>query len=446
MRKDTSTIPTIQPGSTLSEPPAPAIGSKLPVENSPVDKKPKKAKDKPLIVLIEKFLTSNGYQFRYNTIKNVVEYAKKGGKWTDVDERTFKRIEAEILRYGGMKNVGYTLNVFLSNAQDYDPMQQFLKENIWDGNDHIQYLASFVMVDADRREWFDLMFKKHLVRLVACAVGRLPFNKQCLVLHGIQGDGKSSFMRFLAPPILEPYYTETIDFESKDGLVALARNLWINIDEMDSLNRHDIAKIKAFLSYEKVKARLPFDRRETYLRRRATFFGTTNKDEFLTDETGNVRWLVMPIKGIIHDNGGENGYNKQVDINQAYAQAYALMESGFDYVMNKEEIARSEAYNSAHVKKPLEYELILKHFDPSQNKGDFKTVGEVKKYLEFQAMQKLASVEMIGKSLRMLNTEADEKWKFAKVDQRIRSTPYPLKGYLLREMGDRSLIHDEDEG
>jgi predicted P-loop ATPase len=389
---------------------------------------------------IENHLKAKGYIIRYNSVKNAVEIQQgEGQDWRDVDERTGRMLESELLRRG-LNGVEKTLNVVLATAPDYDPMVEFLKIYKWDGVDHIQRLAGFVIVDDDRRAWFDLMFKKHMVRLIACAIGRLPFNKQAFILFGSQGDGKSSFLRFIIPILLKAYYTEQIDFESKDGLIALARNYVINLDELTSLSRHDITKIKAFLSYQGVKARLPFDRRETNLRRRATFFGSTNKEEFLTDETGNVRWLVMPIKGINHDNGGPNGYT-QVDINQVYAQAFALLESGFEYELSAEELAMSERHNSGHLKKPNEYEMILQYYEPSQDKEDFRTASEVKNYLQIQTTHKITAAEMIGRSLQMLNNESAEKWKYAKVTRRVGGIP--LKGYLLREMGERRLPDDE---
>ncbi|MEI6409998.1 MAG: VapE domain-containing protein [Bacteroidota bacterium] len=388
---------------------------------------PKSPKAITKIRKIEQFLEDNAYALRYNVVKNAVEFSQNKSDWRDLDDRTAKRIEAELL-HDGINGVERTLNVVLSNAPDFDPMAEYLKKHTWDGRDHITALANFVEMEADRRDWFNLMFKKHLVRLVACAVGKLKFNKQAVIFFGKQGDGKSSFLRALVPPELRPYYTENIEFDNKDGLIALARNYVINLDELTSLSRHDITKIKAFLSYETVKARLPFDRRETNLRRRATFFGSTNQEEFLTDETGNVRWLVMPITGIKHDHGGLNGY-ASVNINQVYAQAAALIESGFAYELNAEEIAQNEGYNSGHLRKPPEYELIVSHFEPTNNRDDFKTPTNIADIIDNKSRTKISPV-MIGKALLMLNNQSVEKWKFEKISQRVNGIA--VKGYLLK--------------
>ncbi len=385
----------------------------------------------PKIEKIELFLKAKKYQLRYNVVKNAVEYTQGNGGWHDLDDRTAKRIEAELLR-SGMTGVERTLNVVLSNAPDFDPMAEYLKKHKWDDEDHITALANFVEMAADRREWFNRMFKKHLVRLIACALGKLAFNKQAFILLGGQSGGKSSYIRALIPPELLPYYTENIEIDNKDGLVTLARNYIINIDELTSLSRHDITKVKAFLSYDKVKARLPFDRRETNLRRRATFFGTTNQDEFLTDETGNVRWLVMPITGIKHDHGGPDGY-ASIDINQVYAQAAALLESGFAYEMNSEEIAQNEVYNSSHLSRPMEYDLIVSYLEPSRGGiDDFKTASQIAVIINNRTGFRVTKV-MVGRALSMLNKQSDEEWKFEKISMRVPPQMVSQKGYILKE-------------
>lgn len=385
----------------------------------------KKRKDdsEALIIRIGGYL-SKRFSFRYNLVKNAVEVQHKGDtKWIEVDERQALRMEAELLRIG-FKGIGRTLHVYLSNAPEFNPISDYLKTlPAWDGKtDHIAHLAGFVEIDPERREWFNLMFKKHLVRLLACATGRIPFNKQCFVFVSGQNDGKTSFLRFLCPPEWAEYYSEDIDFENKDGLIALARNIFINLDELRNLSRQDINKVKSYLSKDQIKARLPFDRRDTKLKRHASFFGSTNNAEFLTDETGNVRWLVFEIDGIRHDNGGPQGYNQSVNINDVYAQAYTLLNSDFYYQLTREEIEQSEEYNQAHTVKSVEHDLILKYYDVSEDAGDFKTPTEIKIRLEIQSLNKL-SVVNVGKALKQLRVP-----RRAKKVKRV-----TLYGYYLKE-------------
>lgn len=413
----------IPPGTDLNDLPTEQTPEPLPTGQA---KPEAKKRSGTKIAQVEAHLAQR-YILRYNVIKNAVEaQAVDGGKWFDIDERFAKRIEAELL-HTGLTGVEKVLNVVLANVTEFDPVTAYL-EGLprWDGTtDHIGRLAAFVKVPPDRRAWFELMFKKHLVRLLACATGKIPFNKQCLVLVSGQNDGKTSFLRHLCPPVWQEYYTEDIDFENKDGLVSLARNLFINLDELRNLSRGDINKVKSYLSKDTVKARLPFDRRETKLSRRATFFGSTNNPEFLTDETGNVRWLVFEIEGIQHDNGGPNGYGANVDLAQVYAQAFALMQSpAFHCHLTKEEIEFSERINAAHTITLPEYELFVKHYDESLT--EFRTATDIKRHLETVTGQRLNAVQ-VGKALR--------KARVARVSRKVKGQV--VHGYMVEETGEK---------
>ena len=393
--------------------------------NSDTNKKERDKKDKTaLIVRIEKYL-SKRWQFRYNILKNSIEFAPLGqSRWEECDERSARRFEYELLRAGFTGGVGHCMDVFLANAGNFNPIPAYLEKlPKWNGiTDHIGLLADFLEVEPSRREWWRRMFKKHLVRLLACALGRLSFNKHCLTLVSGQNDGKTSFLRFLCPGEWQEFYSEDIDFSNKDGLVSLARNIFLNLDELKSLTRQDINRVKSFLSQDRIKARLPFDRRETNLRRVATFFASTNAPEFLTDETGSVRWLVFEVKNIRHDNGGPNGYSAQIDIDLIWAQALSLLDNGFEYQLTREEIAESERLNMAHTRLPNEYEPILQYYEISTDPADFKATSDIVRHLSNKTFLKITA-EGVGRAMRFLQAD--------RIARKVRGQT--IRGYLLKE-------------
>lgn len=407
------------------KPDTPDLNDAAPMQSSsqaPQSKAAKNNGNAPKIEQVKRFLEAR-YKFRYNTVKNAVEFAdRKGNEWAEVDERTANRIEAELL-YANFTGIQRILHVYLSNAVPYDPIRAYLDAlPTWDGQtDHIETLANFVKVEPGRRTWFNWMLKKHLVRAIACATGQLAFNKHCFVLVSGQNDGKTSFLRYLCPPAWKEYYTEDIDFENKDGLITLARNVFINLDELHNLSRQDINKVKSFITKDSIKARLPFERRETKMKRNASFFASTNNSEFLTDETGNVRWLVFEIQGINHDNGGPKGYC-QININLVWAQAYTLLKQGFQSQITREELDKSETHNKAHTKRSIEYDLIVRHYELSTEKADFKMTADIVTYLEGKTTQRLNAAN-IGRAMTMLRHER-------KSAKRRGNTVY---GYYLKE-------------
>jgi predicted P-loop ATPase len=204
------------------------------------------------------------------------------------------------------------------------------------------------------------------------------FNKQALVLVSDQNDGKTSFWNWVSPPQLCDYYTDRITTD-KDGIISLARNFMINIDELASLNKQDTKQLKALFSMKNINIRVPFGRNEAHLLRRCSFVGSTNEQSFLADETGSVRWLCFNIKGINWD------YAKHCNVDFIWSQAFALWKSTTNrnqWDLSKEEIEENEKRNSKFKQLSVEQELIGKYFDKAQHgQGKHFTSTDVMVYL-----------------------------------------------------------------
>jgi hypothetical protein len=383
--------------------------------------------ERPKFIKIRDLLAKR-YNFRMNTISNEIEVsAKTSTEWQPLNENN---LICEVLE-AGFNGVEAPLMALLRSdfVPKNDPFQDYFESlPAWkDGDpDHIEALANFVM--AKDQFWFNTQFKKMLVRVVACALGSIPFNKHCLVLKSEQNDGKSSFLRFLCPPALQNYMTDHIDIDNKDGRIALCQNLFINLDELSQFSKADVKKTKALFTIDKVKERLPYDRKPSNHRRRASFLASTNEDEFLVDETGNVRWLVFEIDGIQHDNGGPKGYNSKVDIEQVYAQAYALLKSGFPVHLSREEIDKSEINNRRFQVANTEQELIEEIFEPASpgdDGADFLTATDVvlsltKAYPEIKIID-----HRVGKALRFLGFQRTQRF--------FKENGFQKKGYWLKK-------------
>lgn len=125
----------------------------------------------------------------------------------------------------------------------------------------------------------------------------------CLILEGPQGIKKSTALRTLAG---EYFTDELADLGSKDAALQI-RGVWIvEISELDSLARSEIASIKAFISRTSDRFRPPFGKRVIQCPRQCVFAGTVNHTEYLRDETGARRfWPVLcgsiDIKALARD-------------------------------------------------------------------------------------------------------------------------------------------------
>ena len=107
------------------------------------------------------------------------------------------------------------------------------------------------------------------------------------------------------------------------GLVIILLGTWIlELAELKSFARTmgGVDSIKRFLSSTQDKFRLPYEHRTETFPRQCVFFGTTNKSEFLQDETGNRRFLIVHT-GINKPQKDVFGSEIEKDIMAAWAQA-----------------------------------------------------------------------------------------------------------------------------
>ena len=342
--------------------------------------------EKPKIDRILAFLNSY-YDLRVNVITDAIEWRNKGSS------ESFSACNISNLIYKLMSN-GFTkpkeeLNVIFG-CDDliarYDPcIEYFTTLAQWKETDpdYITELSSYVKTQ--HQAWWALMFKKHLVRCVSQAIGRSGFNKQCLTLVGKQNDGKTRFFDFLAPEPLSRYIKKGFLFGNKEGLFSLTQNFLINLDELASFEKKELNnEFKSVLSESLVRYTPKFANQETTVMRRASFVASTNQVQFLTDETGNVRWIPFIVQSIQHDYGGKNGYGANVDINKVWAQAYALLQSGFEHQLTPLEVQQQEAYNKTFLRVTDEMEILFRFLKPAK-KGDigaeFLTSTAISEYL-----------------------------------------------------------------
>lgn len=383
----------------------------------------------PMIDKLEDFIFSK-YDLRINTVSNEIEGKIKGKKEYEIFSEETISYELYKANYSKFNQI---LPVIIANkVPKYDPIKEYFESlPKWDNSqpDYINMLSEYVIVED--KIWWEKMFKKHLVRMVAQGILEIPFNKQCLTFVGKQNDGKTSFLEFLVPPKLSKYYKKGFDFEQKkDGKISLCQNFIINLDELASFEKKDLNNsFKTILTESVVKFRPLFGKSEVTHYRRANFVASTNQYEFLTDETGNVRWLPFVVKNIKHDNGKENGYQANINIDLVWSQAYHLLMSGdFEYIMSRSDIEMQEKVNQTFMRLSTELEVIQKYYAPSHEgepNNEFLTTTDIIQKLSMVCSIKLNSIQ-VGKALKILN--------FQQLSKRSKESEYPIKGYFVKNI------------
>ena len=359
-----------------------------------------------------KYLNSK-YSLRYNTISLEFEIKRTSDKqWSDLNLNSLF-IE---LTQSGIDIPINKLEILVRShlISQYNPISEYF-ENLedWDGEDHIKNLCSYVKTNDDNAFLYHM--EKWFTRAVLCALEKEKINKHCLVLaNTIQNSGKSTYLRFFIPRKLMNYLSEDIGLD-KDSRIKLCKNLIINLDELSILAKADINSLKAFISKTHINERLPYARKAEYLERICSFVGSTNKTDFLTDESGSVRWIIFEVTEKINFN-----YSMEIDIDKVWSQAYfnAYKRKGFNPELTLADISENEKRNERFTQMTLEQEMVNKFFEPSDNLEEFKTATEVMMDLSTQGIR--LNHLKIGRAL--------SSFKFPRVKHPQRQ----IYGYLIR--------------
>ena len=242
-------------------------------------------------------------ELRLNRITHQTEVKLK----TDNDwQRLTDHIENSLwcaMQRNGMEVDMYRLHTLITSdfVKEYHPLKEYLDAlPPWDGTtDHIASLAGMIHVKGGGRH-FTEAFRRWLVGIIAGGLDEGVVNQVILTLIGPQGSYKTSFMQHLLPPELTGYYTTKANSQrlTKDDLFTMTEYLLVNYEEIDTMQPAELNQLKAMVTQKYVDERPAYGRHKVHLPHVASFCATGNNVQFLTDDTGNRRWLPFEVDSI----------------------------------------------------------------------------------------------------------------------------------------------------
>lgn len=177
-----------------------------------------------------------------------------------------------------------------SHTHEFHPVRDWLGGlPPWDGTKRVERL----FVDYLGAE--DTEYSHTLARLMCRAAIARIFHPGCkfdyvLVISGGQGIGKSTLLRKLA----DEWFSDSLtSFDGKDAVEQLQGRWIIEVGEMQAASKAEAGSMKAFISRQADKVRLPYQHRSTEFPRQCILVGTSNDRSFLKDFTGNRRFWVL---------------------------------------------------------------------------------------------------------------------------------------------------------
>lgn len=190
----------------------------------------------------------------------------------------------------GTINDGLTV-IACENA--FDPVKDWLDAlPPWDGIARLEtWLKDHFEAKGDA-DYLGQVFKKWVTAMVMRVYRPGAKFDWMPIFEGAQGIGKSSFGRVL---VGDQYFLDWLpNLGDKDAALGLQGIWMVEMGELSQFRKNELEIIKAFLTRTVDKFRPPHGKKLIESSRRCVFFGTTNKSEYLRDDSGNRRF--KPVK------------------------------------------------------------------------------------------------------------------------------------------------------
>lgn len=181
-----------------------------------------------------------------------------------------------------------------AHAHERHPVREYLSGLVWDGEERLDaWLEDLAGVDGT------MIARAMARRFLVAAVARI-FRPGCkvdhaLILEGPQNLGKSTLLSIL----FSPWYSDEIDVLGSKDAGLQVRGVWgIEIAELASVHRTEVERVKAFMTRREDRFRPPYGRRVVSWPRQLVFVGSTNREDYLIDETGGRRFWGVRCRSI----------------------------------------------------------------------------------------------------------------------------------------------------
>ena len=305
------------------------------------------------------------YVLRHNVIQDVEEY-RLNTTW----DTTFKPLDDRLIgkmvdeaRLRGIDVWDKDILRYVRSAEvpSYNPVEAFLNSvrGTWDGNDRIRDLAATVQTSNPHwAEWFYRWFLSMTAQWLGI-MGQYG-NSVAPILIGRQGYRKSTFCRNLLPDELQFGYTDQLDFSSKKEVDrTICQYLLVNLDEFDQLTRRSQdGYLKNLLQRADIRARKSYKSQVSQMRRYASFIGTSNQIDVLTDPSGSRRYICIELAAPINTDSRPN-------YRQLYAQAVQTVESGERYWFDDADVEEIMKSNCSFMNLSTSELLFHDYFRPA---------------------------------------------------------------------------------
>ena len=301
------------------------------------------------------------YEFRFNVLTEATEFRsksdKENGTFRPATERDLNAICLEAHRHGiDCWDRDVARMVHSADVREYHPFRLYFQRlPAWDGRDRLHDLAARV---SDSPLWVQA-FHRWMLGLAeqwaGLSDGLHAHSTAPLLVSDEQGLGKSTFCRALLPPELQAYYTDSVDLARPDKVERQLTEMGLlNLDEFDRIPEKKHPLLKNLMQLSALNLRKAYRRHSQALPRIASFIGTSNSRELLSDPSGSRRFICVLVEHPIDSTG--------IDHAQIYAQLKAELENGERYWFSHGEENALRLHNAAFYRICPAEEVLCRHY------------------------------------------------------------------------------------
>lgn len=240
---------------------------------------------------------------------------------------------------------------------DFHPVKDYLEAQSWDGVPRAETL--FIdYLGAEDTPYIRAVTRKWLAAAVTriyepgCKFDYMP------VLVGPQGVGKSTLIAKLA----RDWFSDSLkNLDGKEAYEYLQSSWIFEFGELAAMRKNEVEEIKAFITKQTDSYRVAYERVVSDFPRKCVFIGTTNRSDFLRDQTGNRRfWAIEtnPLKRKYEINDFTD-----IIVGQIWAEVFNLYKQGEKLYLDPQLEAEAGLIQESHMEGDPRVGLIEDYLD-----------------------------------------------------------------------------------
>lgn len=378
---------------------------------------------------------NKGIELKYNELKRSIESNRE---WY-IYEDFLTQINSDCRRTGLLlsKDDLWGFTSCIANMNAYNPIRQYLeyahhkyKNSTQQSSELGKLLKTITYAKHCTKK--DIAFNEAMILMWLLTGAKIGLNKGdfnsefALVLKGPQGLGKTRWVRSLMPKkYLTTFFKDGVqlDLSKKDDIIQSTSYWLCELGELGgTMKKSDRDALKAWLTSTHDEFRTPYSRKAEKYPRRTFFACTVNDDQFLRDDTGSRRFVVLEVEKLDH--------NHTIDIDLMWGEIMELLQHKARTYMSSEEIKFNNMRNKTYMVKSDEQLLIEEYLPLNQpeEQWGYITSTAICDYI-FEVHQKSIKPRAVGRALTALGYEQVNTTKDG-VKGRYYKFPF-LKGYSL---------------